>query len=228
MTDNASKILETFDRLDPSEQHSVVVSLVRRAGELPSSPLTDDEVCGIAVELFSSMDDEENGNSNSEARWSLAAKVRPCLVMSIPAIDVTDRVLTTVVPHTTSIRGSHFEIAITSRFLKPGAFDTQNVITIPTIKLIRLLGQLTPDDMLKIEAGLKTWLGVTSLKLRTTKLILVLHQPFRDANRALFVVGNFKNCTELTGIDFWRGVELWARGGEYIFESGCLSWMSVM
>lgn len=68
MTENASKILETFDRLDPVEQHSVVVSLLRRAGELPSVPLTDDDLCGIADDLFSSLDDEENGNSYSESR----------------------------------------------------------------------------------------------------------------------------------------------------------------
>jgi len=68
VTENASKILESFDRLDPVEQHSVVVSLLRRAGELPSAPLTDDDLCGIADELFSSLDDEENGNTNTKAR----------------------------------------------------------------------------------------------------------------------------------------------------------------
>ena len=35
----------------------------------------------------------------------LAAKVRPCVVLSIPASD-QDRALATLVPHTTSIRGS--------------------------------------------------------------------------------------------------------------------------
>jgi mRNA interferase MazF len=78
-----------------------------------------------------------------------------------PADDENDRVLTTIVPHTTSTRGSRFEIAIASRFLKPGAFDVQNLITIPTIKMIRMLGHLTPNEMLAIESGLKTWLGMT-------------------------------------------------------------------
>jgi len=67
MTENASKILESFDQLDPHEQHSVVVSLLKRAGELPSIALADHELCGIADELFSSMDDEEHGNSDSES-----------------------------------------------------------------------------------------------------------------------------------------------------------------
>lgn len=91
----------------------------------------------------------------------MAAKIRPCLVLSIPATDDNDRVLTTLVPHTTSTRGSRFEIVIASRFLKTGAFDVQNVITIPTIKMIRMLGELTTDEMLKIETGLKVWLGLT-------------------------------------------------------------------
>lgn len=34
-----------------------------------------------------------------------AAKVRPCLVLSIPAL-IQDRALATLVPHTTSTRGS--------------------------------------------------------------------------------------------------------------------------
>lgn len=90
----------------------------------------------------------------------MVAKVRPCLVMSIPATVDNDRVLTTIVPHTTSTRNSRFEITTATRFLKPGAFDVQNVITIPTVKLIRKLGNLPPEDMLSIEVGLKRWLGL--------------------------------------------------------------------
>jgi len=41
----------------------------------------------------------------------MAAKVRPAAVMSIPAADV-DRALVTIVPHTTSARGSRFEAAV--------------------------------------------------------------------------------------------------------------------
>ena len=36
----------------------------------------------------------------------MVAKVRPCLVLSVPADDDNDRVLTTIVPHTTSTRDS--------------------------------------------------------------------------------------------------------------------------
>lgn len=83
------------------------------------------------------------------------------MILSNPANDEMDRVRTTLVPHTTSTRGSRFEIVVALRFLKTGAFDVQNVITIPTIKLIRMLGELPSDEMLKVETGLKVWLGLT-------------------------------------------------------------------
>ena len=44
----------------------------------------------------------------------LAAKVRPCLVLSVPT-DPQDRVLVTLVPHTTSVQGTRFEVAVRGR-----------------------------------------------------------------------------------------------------------------
>src|SRR5713101_8059298 len=49
----------------------------------------------------------------------MAAKVRPALVVSIPAED-TDRALVTLVPHTTSPRQSRFEAAVSVPFLRAG------------------------------------------------------------------------------------------------------------
>jgi mRNA interferase MazF len=89
----------------------------------------------------------------------MVAKVRPCLVISIPARAGNDRVLVTLVPHTTSTRGSRFEVASDIRFLKSGTFDAQNVITIPTVKLIRRLGRLPKDQFANIEKAVKLWLG---------------------------------------------------------------------
>ena len=89
----------------------------------------------------------------------MVAKVRPCLVLSIPADDDNDRVLATLVPHTTSTRDSRFEVASNVRFLKPGAFDAQNIITIPTAKLVRRLGSLPNDQMTRVEDSVKLWLG---------------------------------------------------------------------
>jgi mRNA interferase MazF len=89
----------------------------------------------------------------------MVAKVRPCLVLSVPADDDNDRVLTTIVPHTTSTRDSRFEVRSNVRFLKPGAFDAQNIVTIPTVKLIRRLGTLPQDQMTEVEGAVKLWLG---------------------------------------------------------------------
>lgn len=89
----------------------------------------------------------------------LAAKVRPALVMSVPPSD-EDRALVTVVPHTTSVRGSRFEASISVSFLKPGAFDTQGIVTIPSAKLLRMLGRLKPHELAAVELRLCEWLGL--------------------------------------------------------------------
>ena len=86
-------------------------------------------------------------------------KVRPCLVMSIP-FDPQDRVLVTLVPHTTSIQGTRFEVAIPALFLKPGAFDAQQIITVPQVKLIRKLGQLQTVQLVLVEDAVRLWLGL--------------------------------------------------------------------
>ena len=87
------------------------------------------------------------------------AKTRPCLVLSIPAEDI-DRALATLVPHTTSVRGSRFEVKIKARFLKDGAFDAQNLVTIPHAKLIRKLGTLQPTELTLVEDAVRLWLSL--------------------------------------------------------------------
>lgn len=89
----------------------------------------------------------------------MLAKVRPCLVLSIPADDDNDRVLTTIVPHTTATRDSRFEVISNVPFLKSGAFDAQNLATIPVVKLIRRLGRLPDDQMVAVEVAVQRWLG---------------------------------------------------------------------
>ena len=91
----------------------------------------------------------------------LAAKVRPALVISVPAGDA-DRALVTLVPHTTSVRGSRFEAAVPVPFLKSGAFDAQNLITIPHAKLLRMLGNLNGQQLAGVEAVLQMWLGLAN------------------------------------------------------------------
>jgi mRNA interferase MazF len=88
----------------------------------------------------------------------MVAKVRPCLVLSIPAL-IQDRALITLVPHTTSPRGSRFEVDAQVRFLKKGVFDAQNLVTVPEVKLVRKLGVLTSAQMSLVEGGVRLWLG---------------------------------------------------------------------
>jgi mRNA interferase MazF len=87
------------------------------------------------------------------------AKVRPCLVISIP-VSQEDRALVTLIAHTTKPRGSRFEVNIQVRFLREGVFDSQNLVTIPYVKLIRKLGTLSSDQLSLIEDALKRWLGL--------------------------------------------------------------------
>lgn len=68
------------------------------------------------------------------------AKVRPGLVLSIPAND-EDRALATLVPHTTALRQSRFKVELNIRFLRKGGFDAQNL-------------------MQKIEEKIRFWLGL--------------------------------------------------------------------
>lgn len=89
------------------------------------------------------------------------AKVRPCLVMSIPIEDI-DRALVSLVPHTTRPRGSRFEVDIQTRFLRPGVFDSQNLVTASEAKLIRKLGALSNEQLAQVEAAVKFWLGLDS------------------------------------------------------------------
>jgi mRNA interferase MazF len=87
----------------------------------------------------------------------LAAKVRPCLVLSIPTYP-QDRVLVTIVAHTTSIQGTRFEVSVNAPFLKTGVFDAQQVLTVPQVKLIRKLGDLMTHQVALVEQAVRRWL----------------------------------------------------------------------
>ncbi len=89
----------------------------------------------------------------------LAAKVRPCVVLGIPT-EESDRSLVTVIPHTTALRQSQFEIVVPVRFLRPGAFDAQGIVTVPTVRLMNHLGTLTTEQLGSVEKGVCAWLGI--------------------------------------------------------------------
>ena len=90
----------------------------------------------------------------------MVAKVRPCVVLSVPT-QPQDRVPVTLVPHTSSVQGTRFEVAVRAPFLRPGAvFDAQQVVTVPQVKLIRRLGDRAPDQLALVENAVRRWLGL--------------------------------------------------------------------
>ena len=90
----------------------------------------------------------------------LAQKTRPALIISREYSDV-DRALITVVPHTTAIRNSEFEVSVEVGFLaKPGAFMTQGIASVPSIQAKRRLGVLTPQQVAKVEEKVRSWLSL--------------------------------------------------------------------
>ncbi len=90
----------------------------------------------------------------------MAEKVRPALIVSV-AFGDSDRALITIVPHTTSLRRSQYEVSVSVPFLKPGAFVVQNVATYPNVRALRKLGTLKANQFDLVFAGLLRWLGHT-------------------------------------------------------------------
>ena len=89
----------------------------------------------------------------------LAAKVRPCLIISTDFRD-DERAVVTYVPRTTSLRGGRFEVSHQAPRFLPGAFDAQNIGTVPTAKLMKFLVQADASTLEQVEAAVGTWLGL--------------------------------------------------------------------
>jgi mRNA interferase MazF len=87
----------------------------------------------------------------------MTAKVRPALVFSAP-FGEHDYALFHVIPHTTAIRHSQFEIALSLSFLQPGVFNIQGSQSVPRGWLIRQLGTLTAGQLAEIENSFRRWL----------------------------------------------------------------------
>lgn len=68
MSDAASQLLATFDSLPASEQHELLIAMLRRSGELPESVVTDDQLVGLADELFQRLDAEEPNGDKADSR----------------------------------------------------------------------------------------------------------------------------------------------------------------
>lgn len=89
----------------------------------------------------------------------LAAKVRPCLVINIPFTD-EERAIFAVVPHTTSLWRTRFEVPTELRWLDRGVFDTQGIRPVPGTVFIRKLGAVPGDLLVQVEATARLWLGL--------------------------------------------------------------------
>jgi mRNA interferase MazF len=89
----------------------------------------------------------------------LAAKARPAAVFNIPFLD-HERAVYAIVPHTTALRGSRFEVVVPVPWLEPGAFDVQGLRHLPRPVFLRRLGALHPAQMQQIGQAIKLWLGV--------------------------------------------------------------------
>jgi mRNA interferase MazF len=75
--------------------------------------------------------------------------------------DPKDRLLVTLVLHTTSIQGTRFEVAVQARLLHGGGvFDAQQVLTVPQVKLVRKLGDLPSDQLALVEEAVCRWLAL--------------------------------------------------------------------
>jgi len=83
----------------------------------------------------------------------LAAKVRPCLILSdYPADD--ELALVVVVPHTTAVRENRWELAIPKPFLESGVFPLQQVQPVSLPRLERKLGTLSAEEFSRLGSAL--------------------------------------------------------------------------
>ncbi|HXI68750.1 MAG TPA: type II toxin-antitoxin system PemK/MazF family toxin [Verrucomicrobiae bacterium] len=83
----------------------------------------------------------------------MAAKVRPVLVLSDYPAD-NELALLLIIPHTTAVRGSRWELPIAKPFLKPGAFHLQQVQPVSLARLDAKLGALTPEEFERLKQTL--------------------------------------------------------------------------
>lgn len=68
MSEAASQLLATFESLPEDEQHELLIAMLRRSGELPDTIVSDDQLVGIADELFQMLDAEESDGDEADSR----------------------------------------------------------------------------------------------------------------------------------------------------------------
>ncbi|MDQ6913137.1 MAG: type II toxin-antitoxin system PemK/MazF family toxin [Verrucomicrobiota bacterium] len=88
----------------------------------------------------------------------MAAKVRPCLILSVAFRD-DEKAVVTYVARSTERRGGRFEVEHIAPHFLPGVFDAQNLGTVPVSKLERFLTRLPADKLAAVETAVQRWLG---------------------------------------------------------------------
>jgi mRNA interferase MazF len=83
----------------------------------------------------------------------LAAKVRPCLILSDYPTD-DELALAIIVPHTTAVRSNRWEVPVPKPFLKSGAFHLQQLQSVPIVRLQRKIGKLTDEELRLVRSKL--------------------------------------------------------------------------
>ena len=88
-------------------------------------------------------------------------KSRPVLVLAVPG-DHDARALVVVAPLTSQIRGMTGEVNLGEpRWLpKPSAVNVQGLASFDRRKLVRRMGELTPQQMEDVRTGLRTLLNL--------------------------------------------------------------------
>jgi mRNA interferase MazF len=87
----------------------------------------------------------------------MAAKIRPVLILSVPFSE-HDYALFHVIPHTTAVRHSQFEVTLSLPFVEPGAFNIQGSQSVPRAWLMRPLGTLNASQLAEVGNSFRRWL----------------------------------------------------------------------
>jgi hypothetical protein len=68
MSDAATQLLATFESLPASEQHSLLMELLRRSSASPDAMVGDDQLVLLADERFQALDAEEAHGGDAHSK----------------------------------------------------------------------------------------------------------------------------------------------------------------
>ncbi len=63
-------------------------------------------------------------------------------------------------PHTTALRGNRWESRLTKSFLKDGVFHLRQIQSVPTIRLMRRLGESSEQEMRIVHVRLREYFAM--------------------------------------------------------------------